>query len=109
MRTRDISWRKEQLVALMKGLVEMKEELCEAVFKDMGRAHFMTELLELTTCTNSAEWDLRNIDKMTKDESVDTELMLGPGTTLIHYEPLGVCGIYGAWNYPYVVVLKPLI
>jgi len=35
--------------------------------------------------------------------------MLGPGSTLIHYEPLGVCGIYGAWNYPYVVVLKPLV
>lgn len=87
----------------------MKDELCEAVFKDLGRDAFATELLELGTIKNSAQWDMANLEKMTKDEVVDTELVLGPGTTLIHYEPLGVCGIYGAWNYPYVVTLKPLI
>jgi hypothetical protein len=32
----------------------MKDELCEAVKKDMGRDVFMTELMELTTCKNSA-------------------------------------------------------
>ena len=108
-KTRGIDWRKEQLKQIIKGIEEMKDELCEAVKKDMGRDVFMTELMELTTCKNSAQWDLNNIDAMTKDEIVDTELVLGPGTTLIHYEPLGVCGIYGSWNYPYVVTLKPLI
>ena len=87
----------------------MKDELCDAVFKDLGRDAFATELLELGTIKNSAQWDMANLEKMTKDEVVDTELVLGPGTTLIHYEPLGVCGIYGAWNYPYVVTLKPII
>ena len=108
-KTRDNRWRKEQLAAVMKGMEEMKDELCEAVFKDLGRDTFVTELIEFGTIKNSAQWDLANIDRMTKDEIVDTELALGPGTTLIHYEPLGVCGIYGAWNYPLLVVLKPLI
>lgn len=32
-----------------------------------------------------------------------------PATTLIRYEPLGVCAIYSAWNYPILTAFKPLI
>jgi aldehyde dehydrogenase (NAD+) len=34
--------------------------------------------------------------------------MLAPCKTAIKYEPLGVALIYGSWNYPFVVTLKPL-
>lgn len=27
---------------------------------------------------------------------------------MIRYEPLGVSLIYGSWNFPYIVTLKPL-
>ena len=43
-----------------------------------------------------------------KDESLDTPLRLAPGSTKVHYEPLGVVLVFGSWNYPYVVTLKPL-
>ncbi len=43
-----------------------------------------------------------------KDISVDTPLRLVPGSSKIRYEPLGVCLIFGSWNYPYIVTLKPL-
>lgn len=34
--------------------------------------------------------------------------MLAPAKTRIKYEPLGVVLIFGSWNYPYVVNIKPL-
>jgi len=34
--------------------------------------------------------------------------MLAPAKTMVRYEPLGVVLIFGSWNYPYVVNLKPL-
>ena len=43
-----------------------------------------------------------------KDDSRDTPLMLAPAKTFVRYEPLGVVLIFGSWNYPYVVNLKPL-
>lgn len=43
-----------------------------------------------------------------KDVDLDTPILLAPCKTKIRYEPLGVCLIYGSWNYPYVVTLKPL-
>jgi aldehyde dehydrogenase (NAD+) len=44
-----------------------------------------------------------------KDVVLDTPLRLAPGRTKIRYEPLGVCLIFGSWNYPYIVTLKPLV
>ena len=43
-----------------------------------------------------------------KDEARDTPLTLAPAKTMVRYEPLGVALIFGSWNYPYVVNLKPL-
>jgi aldehyde dehydrogenase (NAD+) len=40
---------------------------------------------------------------------LDTELAFAPGTTAAVYEPLGVVGIYGTWNVPVAVTIKPLI
>ena len=44
-----------------------------------------------------------------KDECLNTPLRLAPGSTKVHYEPLGVVLVFGSWNYPYVVTLKPLV
>lgn len=44
-----------------------------------------------------------------KPVSEDTELVLGPASTVITYEPMGVCAIFSAWNYPVITALKPLI
>ena len=44
-----------------------------------------------------------------KDIPEETELLLAPGRTSVRYEPFGVCGIYSAWNYPLVTMLKPVV
>lgn len=36
-------------------------------------------------------------------------MILGPGSSHIRYEPLGVVNVLGSWNYPLVTTLKPLI
>ena len=43
-----------------------------------------------------------------RDVELDTPMIVAPGKTKIRYEPLGVVLIYGSWNYPYVVTLKPI-
>lgn len=43
-----------------------------------------------------------------KEECLDTPLRLAPGCTKVRYEPLGVVLVFGSWNYPYIVTLKPL-
>ena len=43
-----------------------------------------------------------------QDDVRDTSLVLAPSKTLLRYDPLGTVLIFGSWNYPYVVTLKPL-
>ena len=54
-------------------------------------------------------WDLNNVDWMAAEVPLPTELGLAPGTTKLRYEPLGVCGVMGAWNFPFKVTLHPMV
>ena len=44
-----------------------------------------------------------------KDIKVETPLRNAPGSSYIRHEPFGVVLIFGSWNYPYIVTIKPLI
>ncbi len=64
---------------------------------------------EISGQIGAAEFDLAHIDQWTKVISLDTELAFAPATTAAVYEPLGVVAIYGTWNVPVAVTIKPMI
>lgn len=43
------------------------------------------------------------------DTPEKTEAAHMVGDTVIRYEPLGVCAIFGSWNFPFGVTVKPLV
>lgn len=94
---------------MIKGITEMKSELCEALYEDLGRCRNQSEVSEITGSINTAKYDLKHIDSWIKSESVDIDLLCAPGSAYVKYEPLGVCLIYGAWNYPLILSFKPII
>lgn len=87
----------------------MKADMEEAVFQDLGRTHFWTELAELTPVLEYCNHHIDNLDDYVKDVDVDPALAWAPSTSKISYEPLGVALIIGSWNFPYFVCLKPLV
>ena len=82
-KTQNVGFRKEQLGKLMAGLGRMKVEFEEAIFKDMGRDQMYTEQAEIGGTMSAIKWDLKNIDWMTKNETIETELLNAPAKTLI--------------------------
>jgi len=93
----------------MTGITEMEEELCEAVFKDLGRTKNVTEITEILGLKAACKHDIDHVKSYSAEFTEHSELLLIPAKTIIRYEPLGVAAIYGSWNYPLMVVLKPLI
>lgn len=87
----------------------MEREFTDAVFADLGRSNNQTTFSELLLMKGSASHDLKHLKEYMKDKSEETELALAPARTTIRYEPLGVCGIFSAWNYPILTALKPVI
>jgi len=43
---------------MLKGLTEMKSELCEALYKDLGRCRNQTEFFEVIGSINAAKHDI---------------------------------------------------
>jgi len=82
--------------------------MIEAAAGDLGRSKPFSEFADVIHVKSAVKSDLDNLDRYVKDEPIDCELMLGPAKTFIKYEPLGVSLIYGTWNYPLLLALKPL-
>ena len=87
----------------------MEKDLTDAVKKDIGRDAFITWLSEISIIDKEIDHALSNINKWTSSVCVDTPMFVGPAKSKIIYEPLGVVGIIGSWDFPLYSCLSPLI
>lgn len=61
-KTKSVEWRRSQLKALLKGMTEMREELCEVVKKDIGKDPFITEITDLNPCIWDTKYHINHLD-----------------------------------------------
>jgi len=94
---------------LFKGVSEMKKELEEACVHDLGRHAYWTVLAEVNNLLEYCQHHADNVDKYMKEVECDPSIIFAPASSAIKYEPLGVALIFGSWNFPYFVTLKPLV
>jgi len=108
-KTYDLAYRKKQLSQLILGLEEMKDELCDSLYKDLKREHFVSFLYEISGVSGQAKYDMNNFEAWTKPSARDTPLTLAPAKSRVIYQPLGNVCIMGAWNFPITTLFMPLI
>jgi len=107
-RTRDLTWRREQLHALVAMVSENSEAVVAAVCADLGKAPVEAHLTEVSSVVDEARLMLRNLRRWTRDRPVRSPLTLGLGRAWVQRQPLGTVLIIGPWNYPLHLVLVPL-
>jgi acyl-CoA reductase-like NAD-dependent aldehyde dehydrogenase len=107
-KTKTYEWRFNELTQMQKGLIEMRREIEDAIFADLGRSAAASQG-EILSVVAALAHDLKHLKTYMQDISEETELLLAPATTVIRYEPMGVVGIFSAWNYPVSTALKPVI
>lgn len=107
--TKEIAFRKENLLKL-KSLLKANEHLLfEAIHKDFRKSEFDTFVNELNLIYLEIDYFLKNLNRLSKPKKVKTGLALLPGKSYIYKEPLGCTLIIGAWNYPYALTLIPVV
>ena len=52
---------------------------------------------------------VKNIDDWVKPESIKTPIQFQPGKSMIVREPYGVVLIIGPFNYPFQLIMEPLV
>lgn len=106
---RSLEERIQALTKLEKMVLSNESEIINALHQDFGRrVTSETQLLELVPLVSEIRYCKRHLKKWMKDKKVSVDWNFRPARAKIIYQPLGVIGIIGAWNYPITLVLGPL-
>lgn len=106
-KTRDRDFRIQQLQSLERAIVANQEKIVAAVQSDLGRAAFEA-YFEIATLSE-IKLALKQLKKWMKPRRVTTSLDVFPASAWVQPEPLGVALIIGPWNYPFQLMMSPLV
>jgi aldehyde dehydrogenase (NAD+) len=99
----------ECLEKLRTGLNKYEAELHAALKQDLGKPEFEAFVAETGFCRYELTETIKKLGKWMKPRRVRTSMLVQPGTSSIHYSPLGVNLIIAPYNYPVMLTFSPLI
>ena len=98
------------LRALLKALRARREEFVQAISEDFGgRARQETLLLEVFPLVDTIRHAIRHLPQWMRPRPAAAGWQFLPGRARVVYQPLGVVGVIGAWNYPLLLSLSPVV
>lgn len=108
-KTKNLDFRKTQLVKLRGLIKQYEKELKDAIYEDFKKSEFDTFTNELALLYLDIREALKKVSRWGKIKRVGTNMINFPAKSYIVPEPLGVSLIIGAWNYPIQLSLAPVI
>jgi aldehyde dehydrogenase (NAD+) len=108
-RTRDIEWRKRQLLQLAKLMEDNEPAIADALAQDLDRSPFEAFIADIATTVGEAKYAAKKVRRWTRRKYQLLELPQLPGRGWIEYEPYGTVLVIGAWNYPFYLTLGPAV
>lgn len=107
--TKTLSYRIAQLKRMKECIVQHEEEIYAAIHADFGKSRFDTFTTEIAFLIKELDNYIKLLPKFIKPQRVSTNFFNLPGKSRMYNEPLGVCLVIGAWNYPFQLALLPAI
>lgn len=102
--------RQHNLGKLKNQLRRYQDALAEAIDSDFsGRAHSETLMLDILPTTLEINHCLLHLKRWMRRGRRPTELLFATNSLHVTYQPKGVVGIIGTWNFPIYLSLGPLV
>ena len=101
--------RKKKLKKIRNWIFEHKDDIREALYNDYQKPAAETDLSESYVVISEIRHALRNLSQWMKKEKVDTPLAMLGTRSHIQYEPKGTCLIIAPWNFPFNLMMGPLV
>ena len=106
-KTKNVNFRIEQLNKLESAIKNHEPAILKALKEDLNKPEFEA-YLELAVISD-IKYARKNIKSWVKPKKVKTPIDQFPASARIHPEPLGNILIISPWNYPFSLMISPLI
>lgn len=107
--TKPLAYRKEKLKVLKATISKYEKEIKEALYKDLRKSDFEAYTTEIGIVYASITHALKYLEEWMHPINVPTPVHFMPGKSMIVHDPYGVTLIIGPFNYPFQLVMEPLI
>lgn len=107
--TLDIETRIDILKKLEKMILKHEQEICEALYLDLHKSPEESFLSEIQMVLSEIKYHIKHLARWTKPRRVPFSLLTFPGKGAIQYQPYGVVLIIAPWNYPFQLLINPLV
>lgn len=107
--TLPIPFRIEQLQRLKQSIEKHEQQISEALYNDLRKSHQESYLTEISIVKQELNLHIKRLKTWTRPRIVRTPFHLFPSTSKMTYQPLGIALIIAPWNYPFQLLMNPLI
>jgi len=98
-----------KLKKLRDAILAREPAIRDALAKDFRKAPMETEITEILPCLIEIKEAIGHLHDWMRPHRVSTPMSMFGTKSHVHYEPRGVVLIVGPWNYPFQLLVAPLI
>ncbi len=107
--TKPYAYRKAQLIKLRDAVKKHEKEIHKALDIDLKKNPEESWASETGLILAEIRYALKHLKNWMQPENVSTNLVNLPSKSFVMQEPLGVVMIIAPWNYPFLLLLTPLV
>ncbi len=107
--TRNVQWRISRLKELKQVIKKYEDDIMKALYLDLRKNKFEAYTTEIGFLYESIRFMIRHLPEWAAAQKVKTPIHQQPAESYIIPEPYGSVLIIGPFNYPFQLVMEPLI
>lgn len=108
-KTLDFDLRINALRSLKSAILNNENEIYDALKQDLNKSRVESYISEISIVLQELDFMLKNLRKLYFPKKVKSTMGIFPAKSYIQRAPYGVCLIMAPWNYPFQLVMMPLI
>ncbi len=107
--TRTLKFRKNQLKRLRNAIEANTSSILQALKMDLNKPEYEAYASEIAFLYQEIDHAVRYLKRWMKPRRAKTPLVFAPASSSVLPEPYGITLIIGPWNYPFQLIIAPLI
>lgn len=108
-KTINVDYRIKNLKKLNDIIKKNEDKILNELKKDLGKSNFEGYVTEVGILYDDINFHIKNVKKWSSEEKRKSPIVYYPSKSYIYKEPYGVTLIIGPFNYPFQLVIAPLI